>query len=105
MNSMHSPPPHRFSINAQYIYLHAAVRFIDQMELALPAIVRLLGSGVVSDIEEAIEFLVQAASFKLPGAPAGVEQMLHLVWSKESSIKATCVRRHSPAHTFSPSYH
>jgi hypothetical protein len=68
--------------------LHAAVRFIEQMELALPAISHLLGSNVSSDIEEAVEFLVQGASFRLPGVQTGVEQMLHLIWSKETSIKS-----------------
>ena len=53
---------------------------------------RLLGSKVITDVLEALEFLVTAVEFKVHGSREGVRKALVLVWSKEQQIKDAIVQ-------------
>lgn len=71
----------------QYIYLHAAVSFLNQLDASLPSLMKLLASSTNSDVEEAIDFFVIAASFKVPKIFKALEIILHLIWSKEATTR------------------
>lgn len=63
------------------------MQFLNQLDHALPVLFKLLASSTNSDVEEAIDFFVLAALFKVPKVQKGVEMILHLIWSKEAAIK------------------
>lgn len=63
------------------------------VQAAVPAFEQLLGSKTGTDVMEAIRFLSRARAFAIPGADAGLAQMLTLVWSQEGSVKEEVVSR------------
>lgn len=68
-------------------YCVAAVKFVEQMDAAIPVIGQLLGSKVTSDVLEAARFLASAHAFGLRCAEEGLKKMLALVWSREHSVR------------------
>lgn len=61
--------------------------FAEQLEKATGIINKLLFSAQPAVILDALEFLTAAYQFGLKGALAGVQNMLLLVWSSETSVK------------------
>ena len=72
-------------------YMDDCVRFVEQMNVALPTVCTLLGSKAQSDVLEAIRFFVSAFQFGVVKAMMGVRHMLALVWSRETTIKDAVV--------------
>ena len=61
--------------------------FAEQLESATKKINNLLLSAQPTVVLEALEFLTAAYQFGLEGALVGVQNMLLLVWSSETSVK------------------
>ena len=57
------------------------------MTSCVPIAAQLLGSKLVTDVLESLEFLAAAREFGLSGGQAGIRKALALVWSSESSIR------------------
>lgn len=57
----------------------------------IPVAVQLLGSKVISDILESLEFLSTAFEFQVRGSQEGVRKALALVWSREQQVKDAVV--------------
>ena len=57
----------------------------------IPVAVQLLGSKVISDILESLEFLSTAFEFQVRGSQEGVCKALALVWSREQQVKDAVV--------------
>lgn len=68
-------------------YYKDCIGFVKQLEKSTKIISNLLFSGQPSVIVDAVEFLTAAYQFGLEGALAGVQNMLLLVWSPETSVK------------------
>lgn len=68
-------------------YLKDCIVFAEQLETATDIINNLLSSAQPAVMLDAIKFLTAAYQFGLKGALVGVQNMLMLVWSSESSIK------------------
>ena len=67
------------------------MHFQTQMEKAIPTVCQLLGSKTVSDVNEAIEFIVVASEFGLQSAIVGVRRMLVLIWSRDLVVREAVV--------------
>lgn len=67
--------------------LQDCIEFAEQLETATSIINNLLSCAQPSVMSDAIEFLTAAYQFGLKGALTGVQNMLMLVWSSESSVK------------------
>ena len=52
---------------------------------------QLLGSKVISDVLESLEFLSTAFEFEVRGSQEGVRKALALVWSREQQVKDAVV--------------
>lgn len=68
-------------------YCQSAVLFVRAIHRAMETVMELLDSKAVSDVQEAISFIVLADAFKVEKSVAGVRKMMMLVWSKDASIK------------------
>lgn len=67
------------------------LNFIQMMTDCIPVAVQLLGSKVISDILESLEFLSTAFEFQVQGSQEGVRKALALVWSREQQVKDAVV--------------
>ena len=67
------------------------LNFIQMMTDCIPVAVQLLGSKVISDILESLEFLSTAFEFQVRGSQEGVRKALALVWSREQQVKDAVV--------------
>ena len=65
--------------------------FATQIQAAVPVICQLLGSKTNTDILEAIDFFVTGFEFGVTLTMIGIRRMLHLIWSRESSVKEAVV--------------
>ena len=63
------------------------MQFVQAIQQAIPVICQLLGSRTISDVMEAIEFLVTGHEFEVSSVLVGLRKMLVLVWSKETAVK------------------
>ena len=61
------------------------------MTKCIPVAVQLLGSKVISDVLESLEFLSVAFEFQVCGSREGVRKALALVWSREQQVKDAVV--------------
>ena len=61
--------------------------FILKMAECVPIAIQLLGSKVVSDVLEALEFLSVCVEFAVRGSSAGLRRALVLVWSPEAAVR------------------
>jgi len=50
-------------------------------------IAQLMGSKIISDVLQAMDFLARARAFGLEAAESGLRKMLALVWSNEQTVK------------------
>ncbi|XP_048728818.2 condensin complex subunit 1-like isoform X3 [Ostrea edulis] len=72
-------------------YLKDCCAFATQIQAAVPVICQLLGSKTVTDILEAIDFFVTGFEFGVALTMIGIRRMLHLIWSRETSVKEAVV--------------
>ncbi|XP_022328669.2 condensin complex subunit 1-like isoform X1 [Crassostrea virginica] len=72
-------------------YLKDCFAFATQIQAAVPVICQLLGSKTNTDILEAIDFFVTGFEFGVTLTMIGIRRMLHLIWSRESSVKEAVV--------------
>lgn len=61
------------------------------MAECIPIAMQLLGSKVVSDVLESLEFLATAFEFQVGGSREGVRKALLLVWSREQQVREAVV--------------
>lgn len=62
-----------------------AIRFIEQIHIAIPTIAQLLSSKSKAEVLESMDFLVSAFNYKVKLAAGGIKKMLHLIWTKDTS--------------------
>lgn len=68
-------------------YSTEALKFIEQIETAIPVAIRLLNSKTSSDVLECVRLFSCAYAFKIDGSVAGIRSILKLVWSREQAVK------------------
>lgn len=62
-----------------------AIRFAQQMDLAVPVMCELLASKAKSEVLEAMDFFVTLQRSGLESAREGLRRMIHLVWNKDAN--------------------
>ena len=62
-----------------------AIRFAQQMELAVPVMCELLASKAKSEVLETMDFFVTLHRSGLESAKEGLRRMVHLVWNKDAN--------------------
>lgn len=72
-------------------YFTDALQFITAVQDCVPIATQLLGSKVMSDVLEALEFLCVAEQFGLRQASDGLRKAVVLVWSKDDNIKKALI--------------
>ncbi|XP_061198116.1 condensin complex subunit 1-like [Saccostrea echinata] len=72
-------------------YLKDCCAFATQIQASVPVICQLLGSKTITDILEAIDFFVTGFEFGVTLTMMGIRRMLHLIWSREASVKDAVV--------------
>ncbi|KAI0239680.1 condensin complex non-SMC subunit Cnd1 [Massospora cicadina] len=75
-------------------YYKDALYFIDQLKSALPPLTQLLASTNKSEAIEAMDFFVEAYTYKVKEASDGIKKMIHLVWSKDNAEEGKGVQSH-----------
>lgn len=72
-----------------------ALEFIGQLDQAMDLARSLLRSKSKSDIIDAIDLLVYADAFGVESTRAGINQMVHLVWTKADNDETNAVCKHA----------
>ncbi|KAI9653446.1 MAG: Condensin complex subunit [Alyxoria varia] len=75
-------------------YYSEALRFIEVIHDASPAICQLLLSKNKSEVIEAMDFFMIADAYKIETARQGIRKMLHLIWTKGNSDEGKGVQTH-----------
>ena len=87
-------------------YFTDALQFVDAVQDCVPTATRLLGSKVMSDVLESLEFLCVAKQFGLRRASEGLRKAVVLVWSKDENIKKALISTYIKIYfTFEPKVH
>ena len=60
---------------------------MEEISKCLPLSAQLLGSKLITDVSEALQFLAAATQFELPSSQQYINKSLVLSWSSEQSIK------------------
>ncbi|WWC57912.1 uncharacterized protein I303_100447 [Kwoniella dejecticola CBS 10117] len=66
-------------------YYSDALKFINQLEGAIPSLCQLLVSTTKTEVLEAMRFFRVAFEYDLQSAEIGIKTMLHLVWTKDNN--------------------
>ena len=66
-------------------YYADALRFINQIESAIPTLCQLLVSTSKSEVLEAMRFFRTAYEYNIASADQGIKTMLHLIWTKDNN--------------------
>jgi condensin complex subunit 1 len=66
-------------------YYSDALKFITQIENAVPTLCQLLVSTTKSEVLESMRFFRMAYEYNLAGAEVGIKTMLHLIWTKDNT--------------------
>ena len=66
-------------------YYADALRFITQIESAIPNLCQLLVSTTKTEVLEAMRFFRTAYEYDMLGAEKGIKTMLHLIWTKDNN--------------------
>ncbi|RHZ79040.1 hypothetical protein Glove_152g93 [Diversispora epigaea] len=74
-------------------YYVDAVRFIHQINTAIPTLCQLLASTLKSEVIEVIDFFVTAHTYKMEFANEGIKKMLHLIWTKDNNDEGKGIRK------------
>jgi condensin complex subunit 1 len=69
----------------------AAVSFIKSVHYAMDTVTELLDSKSLTDVQEAINFIVVADAFKVEKSKQGIRKMMLLIWSKDVAIKSAVI--------------
>nr|ODN98900.1 condensin complex subunit 1 [Cryptococcus depauperatus CBS 7855] len=69
-------------------YYSDALRFINQLEGAIPTLCQLLVSTTKTEVLEAIRFFRMAYEYSITSADQGIKTMLHLIWTKDNNATA-----------------
>lgn len=85
-------------------FLKAAVKFAEQLKIAIPLICSLLYSSSVTDAQEAIDFFVTAYQFGVQGAIIGIRQMLVLIFSRDKNVRDAVLAAYKEVYLNSPKY-
>lgn len=64
-------------------YYSDALKFINQVETAIPTLCQLLVSTNKSEVLESMRFFRTAYEYNVNGAEQGIKTMLHLIWTKD----------------------
>jgi condensin complex subunit 1 len=64
-------------------YYSDALRFITQIENAVPTLCQLLVSKNTSEVLEAMRFFRTSYEYDVVGSEKGIKVMLHLIWNKD----------------------
>lgn len=64
-------------------YYSDALKFINQIEAAIPTLCQLLVSTNKSEVLESMRFFRTAYEYNIDGAEQGIKTMLHLIWTKD----------------------
>ena len=66
-------------------YYSDALRFITQLETAIPTLCELLVSTTKSEVLESMRFFRTAYEYNIQSAEVGIKTMLHLIWTKDNN--------------------
>lgn len=66
-------------------YYSDALRFINQIESAIPILCQLLVSTTKTEVLEAMRFFRSAYEYDILSAEKGIKTMLHLIWTKDNN--------------------
>ena len=66
-------------------YYSDALKFINQLEKAIPQLCTLLVSTTKSEVLESMKFFRTAYEYNIQGAESGIKRMLHLIWTKDNN--------------------
>lgn len=66
-------------------YYADALRFINQIESAIPTLCQLLVSTTKTEVLEAMRFFRTAYEYDVLSAEKGIKTMLHLIWTKDNN--------------------
>jgi condensin complex subunit 1 len=66
-------------------YYTDALRFINQIEAAIPTLCQLLVSTNKTEVLESMRFFRTAFEYNIASAEQGIKTMLHLIWSKDNN--------------------
>lgn len=66
-------------------YYGDALRFIKQIESAIPTLCQLLVSTTKTEVLEAMRFFRTAYEYDVLSAEKGIKTMLHLIWTKDNN--------------------
>lgn len=66
-------------------YYADALKFINQLEKAIPQLCVLLVSTTKSEVLESMKFFRTAYEYNIQGAEMGIKRMLHLIWTKDNN--------------------
>nr|XP_031863717.1 uncharacterized protein CI109_000969 [Kwoniella shandongensis]KAA5530789.1 hypothetical protein CI109_000969 [Kwoniella shandongensis] len=69
-------------------YYGDALRFINQIETAIPTLCQLLVSTTKTEVLEAMRFFRVAYEYDIASADQGIKTMLHLIWTKDNNANA-----------------
>ncbi|WRT63457.1 uncharacterized protein IL334_000362 [Kwoniella shivajii] len=70
-------------------YYSDALRFINQLENAVPTLCQLLVSTTKTEVLEAMRFFRIAFEYDLQSSEIGIKTMLHLIWTKDVNAPST----------------
>lgn len=70
-------------------YYADALRFINQLETAIPTLCELLVSTTKSEVLESMRFFRTAYEYNVQSAEVGIKTMLHLIWTKDNNATST----------------
>jgi len=66
-------------------YYTEALRFINQIEFAIPTLCELLVSTTKTEVLESMRFFRTAYEYNIMSAEVGIKTMLHLIWTKDNN--------------------
>ena len=66
-------------------YYADALRFINQIEGAIPTLCQLLVSTTKTEVLETMRFFRTAYEYNISSADTGIKTMLHLIWTKDNN--------------------
>ncbi|KAI8577831.1 hypothetical protein K450DRAFT_250238 [Umbelopsis ramanniana AG] len=69
-----------------------AIKFISQIQTAIPFICLLLASKSKVEVVESMDFFVTAWNYKIEASAEGIKRMPHLIWTKDNSDEGKGVK-------------
>jgi condensin complex subunit 1 len=66
-------------------YYGDALKFINQIESAVPTLCQLLVSTTKTEVLESMKFFRTAYEYNISSADTGIKTMLHLIWTKDNN--------------------